>query len=108
MFDEIIGLDQLKVIHANDSLKKFGSHADRHAHIGEGEIGMTAFHLLINDPRMHGKAIVVETPDAETMHEVNVKRLRDLIGADAPAVVCTSFLLSERATFSDPSYVSNG
>ncbi|BDI32738.1 putative endonuclease 4 [Capsulimonas corticalis] len=84
LFDQIIGIDQLKVIHANDSLKKFGSHADRHAHIGDGEIGLTAFHLLVNDPRMHEKAIVVETPDAETMHEVNVKRLRDLIGADAP------------------------
>jgi deoxyribonuclease-4 len=86
LFHEIIGIDQLKVIHANDSLKKFGSHADRHAHIGEGEIGLTAFHLLVNDPRMYEKAIIVETPDAETMHEVNVKRLRDLIGADAPVL----------------------
>lgn len=86
LFHEIIGIDQLKVIHANDSLKKFGSHADRHAHIGEGEIGLTAFHLLVNDPRMHEKAIIVETPDAETMHEVNVKRLRDLIGANAPVL----------------------
>jgi len=79
LFDEIIGLPQLQVIHANDSQKPFGSHADRHAHIGEGEIGLEAFRLLVNDPRLAGLPIIVETPESETMHEVNVKRLRDLI-----------------------------
>jgi deoxyribonuclease-4 len=79
LFDEIIGLPWLQVIHANDSQKAFGSHADRHAHIGEGEIGLEAFRLLVNDPRLAGLPIIVETPESETMHEVNVKRLRDLI-----------------------------
>ncbi len=79
LFDEVIGLEWLQVIHANDSQKAFGSHADRHAHIGEGEIGLEAFRLLVNDPRMAGLPIIVETPDSETMHEVNVKRLHDLI-----------------------------
>ena len=78
-FDEVIGLARLQVIHANDSQKAFGSHADRHAHIGEGEIGLEAFRLLVNDPRLAGLPIIVETPDSETMHEVNVKRLRELI-----------------------------
>ena len=80
-FDQIIGLPRLQVIHANDSAKAFGSHADRHAHIGEGEIGLEAFRLLVNDPRMAGLPIIVETPDSETMHEVNVRRLRDLMAA---------------------------
>jgi deoxyribonuclease-4 len=79
LFDEIIGLSWLQVIHANDSQKAFGSHADRHAHIGEGEIGLEAFRLLVNDPRLAGLPIIVETPESEIMHEVNVKRLRDLI-----------------------------
>ena len=79
LFDEIIGRDQLQVIHANDSQKAFGSHADRHAHIGEGEIGLEAFRLLVNDPRLAGLPVIVETPDSETMHEVNVKRLQELI-----------------------------
>jgi deoxyribonuclease-4 len=74
-----IGKDKLKVVHANDSLKGLGSKVDRHAHIGEGEIGEEAFRLLVNDPRFAGIPIVVETPDAETMHPVNVKRLRSLI-----------------------------
>lgn len=78
-FDEIVGLSRLKVIHANDSAKAFGSHADRHAHIGEGEIGLEAFRLLINDPRHAGLPIIVETPDSETMHAVNVARLKALL-----------------------------
>lgn len=79
LFDEIIGLNWLQVIHANDSQKAFGSHADRHAHIGDGEIGLEAFRLLVNDPRLAGLPIIVETPESETMHEVNIKCLRDLI-----------------------------
>lgn len=78
-FDDIIGLQWLQVIHANDSQKPLGSHADRHAHIGEGEIGLEAFRLLVNDPRLAGLPIIVETPDSATMHEVNVRRLRELI-----------------------------
>jgi deoxyribonuclease-4 len=81
LFDEIIGLQWLQVIHANDSQKAFGSHADRHTHIGEGEIGLEAFRCLVNDPRLAGLPIIVETPESETMHEVNVRRLQDLIVA---------------------------
>ena len=79
LFDEVIGLRWLQVIHANDSQKALGSHADRHAHIGDGEIGLEAFRLLVNDPRLAGLPIIVETPESETMHEVNIKRLHDLI-----------------------------
>ncbi len=79
LFDEIIGLEWLQVVHANDSQKAFGSHADRHAHIGEGEIGLEAFRLLVNDPRLAGLPIIVETPESETMHEVNVRRLQELL-----------------------------
>lgn len=78
-FDRVIGLRWLQVIHANDSQKAFGSHADRHAHIGDGEIGLEAFRLLVNDPRLAGIPVIVETPDSETMHAVNVQRLHDLM-----------------------------
>ncbi len=81
LFDDIIGLDQLRVIHANDSAKPFGSHADRHAHIGEGEIGLEAFRLLVNDARLAGLPLILETPDSETMHEVNLRRLQELVAA---------------------------
>lgn len=78
-FDRIVGLDRLKAIHVNDSLKPFGSHRDRHAAIGAGEIGLEAFRLLVNDARLAGIPAILETPDAETMHAVNLQRLRDLI-----------------------------
>jgi deoxyribonuclease-4 len=42
-FDETIGLDRLAVIHVNDSKKPFGSHRDRHEHIGQGEMGEAGF-----------------------------------------------------------------
>ncbi|MCQ3907680.1 MAG: deoxyribonuclease IV [Mycoplasmoidaceae bacterium] len=40
IFDDIVGLKYLKVIHINDSMNKQGAHKDRHANIGEGEIGL--------------------------------------------------------------------
>ncbi len=83
-FERVIGLPWLQVVHANDSVGELGSHLDRHAHIGEGQIGLEAFRLLVNDPRMAGLPVIVETPESETMHEVNVRRLRDLL-LPAPA-----------------------
>jgi len=61
-FDRLIGLSRLKVIHANDSKKPFGSRVDRHEAIGEGEIGPEAFGLLMNDPRLAAIPVILETP----------------------------------------------
>ncbi len=44
-----IGKDKLKVVHANDAQKPLGSKVDRHAHIGEGEIGFEGFRSLVTD-----------------------------------------------------------
>lgn len=77
-FNRLIGFDRLQVVHANDSKKGLGSKVDRHEHIGKGEIGPKAFELLVNDPRFEKIPIVVETPESETMHAVNVKMLQDL------------------------------
>jgi deoxyribonuclease-4 len=74
-FDRLIGLDLLRVIHCNDSKKALGSRVDRHAAIGEGEIGEGCFRRLMNDPRWDRVPIVIETPDAETMHEQNLRKL---------------------------------
>ena len=78
-FGEIVGFDRLKVVHTNDSQKALGSKADRHAHIGEGEIGLEAFRLLVNDSRLYNNPFILETPDSETMHAVNLQRLKDLV-----------------------------
>ncbi|OGW05460.1 MAG: deoxyribonuclease IV, partial [Nitrospinae bacterium RIFCSPLOWO2_01_FULL_39_10] len=48
-FNKIIGIDNLKAFHINDSKKGLGSRVDRHEHIGKGKLGLTAFRLLLND-----------------------------------------------------------
>ncbi len=50
LFDNLIGLERLKVIHANDSKSPLGSHIDRHWHIGEGYIGEEGFRVLLHHP----------------------------------------------------------
>ena len=78
-FGEKVGFDKLCCIHANDAEKGLGSHTDRHAHIGHGQIGRAGFTAFLTDPRLpEGLPVIVETPEAETQHEVNVWRLRDL------------------------------
>lgn len=75
-FDRLVGLQNLKVIHANDCVKPLGCRVDRHAHLGLGQIGIAAFAQLATDPRLTQIPIIVETPDSETMHAVNLARLR--------------------------------
>ena len=82
-FDREIGRNKLKVIHANDAKKPLGSRVDRHAHIGAGEIGIRAFAQLVTDPRLLAIPIILETPDSETMHAVNLGRLRRLAAKGA-------------------------
>ena len=62
-FDQIIGLDRLKAIHLNDSMNGLGSHKDRHARIGEGEIGLEALVRVINHPATKDVPFILETPN---------------------------------------------
>jgi deoxyribonuclease-4 len=82
-FDDRIGLSHLKLFHVNDSVKGCGSRVDRHAAIGQGQIGLDAFRLLVNDPRFAKKPMILETPkenDAgEPMDPVNLATLRNLV-----------------------------
>lgn len=73
--DQRIGAERVKVIHVNDSQKPFGKRVDRHAHLGQGEIGPVAFACLCQDARWTETPLIVETPEAETHHQVNVARL---------------------------------
>ncbi len=80
-FDEIVGLDRLRIIHMNDSKKEFGSRKDRHEHIGKGEIGMEAFRNFVNDKRLENVPMILETPKGEDLAEdiENLKLLRGLV-----------------------------
>lgn len=84
-FDDIIGLDRLKVVHLNDSKKGLGSHVDRHAAIGEGEIGLNAFALVLNEPRLAAVPGILETPKGDDGQEDrrNMATLRGLIRVQA-------------------------
>ena len=77
-FDEIIGLESLFAFHLNDTEKECGSNVDRHAHIGEGNIGKEGFELLVNDPRFKELPGILETPKGEDMYEKNLNVLRNL------------------------------
>ncbi|MCD6111299.1 MAG: deoxyribonuclease IV [Thermoplasmata archaeon] len=78
-FEEVIGLRNLKAFHLNDSKFPLGSKKDRHEHIGEGEIGIEAFRLLVNDRRFEEHPMILETPGGDVWYSANLKVLRDLI-----------------------------
>jgi deoxyribonuclease-4 len=80
-FDHIIGLEKLKFFHINDSKRPLDSRVDRHEHIGEGEIGLVGFRLLLNDPRFRQHPMVLETPKGKELKEdkENLRVLRSLI-----------------------------
>ncbi|MDY6853576.1 MAG: deoxyribonuclease IV [Thermodesulfobacteriota bacterium] len=61
-FDRIIGLENLKLIHLNDSKTELGSRIDRHEHIGLGYIGDSGFSLILNDERLKHVPMILETP----------------------------------------------
>lgn len=62
-FDSVIGLDRLRALHINDSLNPKGSHKDRHARIGEGEIGADALVRVVMHPKLIGLPCILETPN---------------------------------------------
>ncbi len=81
-FDKIVGLDQIRAFHLNDSLKDCGSRVDRHAHVGQGKIGLEPFGWLLRDRRFRKVPMVLETPkgqqDGEDCDVINLRCLRAL------------------------------
>lgn len=62
-FDRRIGLNRLKAIHLNDSKNPPGSRKDRHACIGEGEIGLEALTQIVRHPALRDLPFCLETPN---------------------------------------------
>lgn len=85
-FDEDIGRERLAALHLNDSKKPLGSRVDRHTHIGQGELGLEPFRRLVNDESLAGIPMILETPESETMHRVNLDLLKSLRAC--PAAAC--------------------
>ena len=79
-FDEILGLELIKVIHINDSKKEIGSRVDRHEHIGKGQLGLKPFEMLFNDPRFHSIPKILETPKENLADDLkNMQQITQLI-----------------------------
>jgi deoxyribonuclease IV len=74
--DKWVGLSKLYAFHLNDSKGELGSHLDRHAHIGEGKLGLEPFRQIIN--RFPDVPKVLETPKENDMDAVNLELLRSL------------------------------
>ena len=76
-FDRVIGLDRLKTIHLNDSMMPFGKNKDRHAGIGEGEIGMKALLEVVNHPKLRDIPFFLETPYDDEGHGREIAMLKE-------------------------------
>lgn len=76
-FDQAIGLERLRAVHLNDSLNPLGSRKDRHARIGEGNIGWDALSALINHPALRNLPFYLETPNELPGYADEIRRLRE-------------------------------
>jgi len=75
--DKLLGMKCVLGLHLNDSKVPLGKRVDRHAHLGEGEIGIDCFRWIVRDMRWKSTPKVLETPKSEDMHE-DVENLRKL------------------------------
>jgi len=71
-FDSVLGLQRLKVIHANDSKGKLGEGKDRHANLGTGEIGEKGFENMMQHPTLDGIPFILETPGKGLLHDIEL------------------------------------
>lgn len=83
-FDSVVGWSKLGAFHMNDSMFGLGGRRDRHAHIGQGNIGLEGFANIVNDPRLANIPLILETkketgPDGRDMDLVNAEILRSLV-----------------------------
>jgi deoxyribonuclease IV len=91
--DRTIGLENVPVIHVNDSKIALGGKVDRHAHLGGGKIGAEALERFLRHPRLGtvppeglpGRAFLLETPiDDPGDDRRNVAKLWELAGVEGP------------------------
>jgi deoxyribonuclease IV len=88
--ERIVGTTHVRAFHLNDATGPLGSHRDRHANIGKGELGVEGFRHLVNDPRWRDVPGYLETPvDDATYAEYvqDLATLRSLLAEKEPAAV---------------------
>lgn len=78
-FDQLLGLDRIKIVHLNDSMYPFNSKKDRHAGIGKGEIGIDAIIKFISHPSLKHLPFILETPYDVEGHGEEIKVIREML-----------------------------
>lgn len=103
-FDRELGLERLVLIHLNDSRSERGSRADRHEHIGAGQIGVRGLRHVLTHPLLQDKPFVLETPGMDDGYDrINLERARALIeGEELPTLPPEAFLFKRRSAASAP------
>ena len=76
-FDRAIGLSRLHAVHLNDSLNVRAARKDRHARIGEGEIGLEALTRVIRHPKIRHLPFILETPNDDAGYAREIAMLRE-------------------------------
>ncbi len=101
-FEQLIGMDRLRLVHLNDSRSELGSRTDRHEHLGAGRIGSVGLGAVLRDPRLTAQtAVMLETPGADEGYDaVNMRRALQLfLGATELAQLPPkAFRLTRRST----------
>lgn len=79
-FDQLIGLENLVIVHLNDSKVDLGERKDRHENIGDGFVGRDGFKPILNHPKLAKLPGVLEVPglDGKGPDKANIDRLKDL------------------------------
>ncbi len=79
--EEVLGLAHVACFHLNDSARPFASRRDRHAHIGDGAIGLAPFARFLHDPRLAGLPMLLETEPGLGLagHRRDLEKLRGLL-----------------------------
>jgi deoxyribonuclease IV len=95
-FNRMVGFTQIAAFHINDSRYGLGSHHDRHAWIGQGELGLQVFHALVRDARFREVPMILEMPDFEHQSEQNLTLLRRLREREKPFTTRSEAMFRER------------
>ncbi len=74
-FDRLIGLERLLLLHLNDCQSPLGSRRDRHAGIGQGNIGLEGFKIVVNHPLLKNLPGIMETPRSSDLDDLNNMKL---------------------------------
>lgn len=81
-----VGLDRLRLIHANDLKSPRGSHVDRHWHIGQGSIGAAGFAAMGKMAELEALPVILETPGPEDeLDRWNLQTIKNLLRGEASA-----------------------